>query len=79
MSYDELKDEMLEDKAYDSAKEIWDHIKIKNHGQFIDLDLKYDVLLLADCFERFTDVNIRHIKIYHCHCYSTPGLTWQAG
>jgi hypothetical protein len=47
MSYDEMKDEMLDERVYNSAKEIWDHFKIKNdksevwnHGQFIDLYLK---------------------------------------
>jgi hypothetical protein len=50
MSCDELKDEMLDERVYNSAKETWDHFKIKNnksltgkpwnhpvwnHGQFI--------------------------------------------
>jgi hypothetical protein len=87
MFYDELKYEMLDERVYNSAKEIWDHYKIKNdkrltgkpwnHGQVIDLYLKSDVLLLADCLERSRDVNMKHFKIDPCHCYSSPGLTCQ--
>jgi hypothetical protein len=43
------------------------------------LYLQSDVLILADCFENFREVNMKHFKIDPCHCYSAPGLTWQAG
>uniref|UniRef100_UPI0035D00644 DNA polymerase n=1 Tax=Bartonella sp. CL43QHWL TaxID=3243532 RepID=UPI0035D00644 len=79
MFFDELKNEMAPDSAYDEAKVIWDHFKIKNHGEFIDLYLKTDVLLLADLFEKFRNVNLNYFQIDPCHCYSAPGLTWQAG
>ena len=41
--------------------------------------MKSDVLLLSDLFERFREVNLRYFGIDPCHCYSAPGLTWQAG
>ena len=41
--------------------------------------LHSDVLLLADLFERFRDVNLKHFNIDPCHNYSAPGLTWQCG
>jgi hypothetical protein len=79
MFYDQLKDELLEENVYIQAREIWHHFKIQDHGAFIDLYLQSDVLLLADCFERFREVNMSHFKIDPCHCCSVPGLTWQAG
>ncbi|WP_375657691.1 DNA polymerase, partial [Bartonella sp. CL32QHWL-1] len=79
MFFYELKNEMAPDSAYDEAKVIWDHFKIRNHGEFIDLYLKTDVILLADLFEKFRDVNLNYFQIDPCHCYSAPGLTWQAG
>jgi hypothetical protein len=79
MFYNDLKNEMEPESVYKQAKEIWDHFNIQNHGQFLDLYLKTDVLLLADLFERFRSVNIKHFNIDPCHCYSAPGLTWQAG
>ena len=52
---------------------------VRTHGDLIDWYLKSDVLLLADSFEKFRDVNLRYFNIDPCHCYSAPGLTWQAG
>jgi hypothetical protein len=34
-------------------------------------------MLLANCFEKFRDLD--NYMIDPCHCYSVPGLTWQAG
>ena len=79
MFYNDLKDEMEPKETYEKAKKIWEHFNCKNHGEFIDLYLKSDVMLLSDCFERFREINMKHFKIDPCHCYSAPGLTWQAG
>ena len=38
-----------------------------------------DVLLLADCFEKFRKFFLQHHQIDPCHCYSSPGLTWECG
>ena len=79
MFFNDLQNEMEPISVYNEAKKIWDHFKCQNHGQFIDLYLKSDVLLLTDLFERFREVNLKYFKIDPCHCYSCPGLTWQAG
>jgi hypothetical protein len=79
MFYNDLKDEMEPYEVYEKAKEVWNNFNIKNHGQFIDLYIMTDVLLLTDCFERFRDKNLKYFEIDPCHCYSAPGLTWQAG
>ena len=79
MFFDNLKNAMEPESTFKKSKELWDYFKIRNHGEFIDLYLKTDVLLLADLFERFRSANLKHFSIGPCHCYSTPGLTWQAG
>jgi hypothetical protein len=79
MFFNDLKDEMESEETYLKAKKIWDNFNCRNHREFISLYLKSDVLLLADCFEKFRDVNMKNFKIDPCHCYSVPGLTWQAG
>ena len=79
MFYNELKGEMEPLSTYEKAKEVWDHFKCNNHGEFIDLYLQSDVLLLADCFERFRSVNMNNFLIDPCYCYSASGLTWEAG
>jgi hypothetical protein len=64
MFYNDLKDAMEPEETYLKAKEIWNHFKCKapeshpnkvwNHREFINLYLKSDVMLLADCFEKFS-------------------------
>lgn len=77
--YDQLKNEYVKDEIYDTTLKIWNHFKIQNHGQLVDLYLKSDVLLLSDIFERFRDVNMKYFEVDPCHCYSAPGLTWNCG
>jgi hypothetical protein len=36
-------------------------------------------MLLADCFEKCRYFIMNNYMIDACHCYSVPGLTWQAG
>jgi hypothetical protein len=79
MFFNDLKDEMESEETYLKAKKIWDNFNCRNHIDFISLYLKSNVLLLADCFEKFRDVNMKNFKIDPCHCYSVPGLTWQGG
>ena len=45
-------------------------------GEYHDLYLLTDVLLLADTFEAFRKTCLKYYKIVHC--YTTPGLSWQA-
>ena len=43
-----------------------------------DLYLKTDVLLLADVFEEFRNVCLRHYKLDPAWYYTSPGLAWDA-
>ena len=79
MFYNDLKDEPVSDDIFKNVVEFIEHFEIEDHGELVDMYLKSDVLLLADAFERFRDVNLHHFGIDPCWCYSAPGLTWQAG
>ena len=41
------------DKDYAYAQKVWKVFEIKNHGEYHDLYVQCDTLLLADVFENF--------------------------
>ena len=49
--YSKLTEEGIKQSEYDRANKIWEHFKIQNLGQYHDLYLQTDVLLLTDVFE----------------------------
>ena len=51
--YSILNDQHITDDEYDHAKKVWKAFKIKTMGEYHDLYLGSDVLLLADVFESF--------------------------
>ncbi|RLU20281.1 hypothetical protein DMN91_006888, partial [Ooceraea biroi] len=63
---------------YAHATTVWNRFVIENLGQYSDLYLKTDVLLLADVFENFRDTCIRSYGLDPAHYYTLPGYTWDA-
>ena len=51
--------------------------EIKNRGEYHDLYVQSDTLLLADVFENFRDKCIEIYGLDSAHFLSAPGLTWQ--
>ena len=47
-------------------------------GEYHDLYLKTDVLLLCDVFEKFIGVCLKDYGLDPCHYFSSPGLSWDA-
>ncbi|RLU21807.1 hypothetical protein DMN91_006183 [Ooceraea biroi] len=63
---------------YAHATTVWNRFAIENLGQYSDMYLKTDVLLLADVFENFRDTCIRGYGLDPAHYYTLPGYTWDA-
>ena len=46
--------------------------KMNAIGDYHDLHLKTDILLLADVFENFIDICLEYSGLGHCHYFSSP-------
>ena len=76
--FNSLKDCSITDEEYFRAVNVWKVFNIKNLGEYHDLYLKTDVLLLCDVFEKFVNVSLKDNGLDPCHYYSSPGLSWDA-
>ena len=74
----DLTGEEISDCDYEYYKEICVKFNIKSLGEYHDLYLKSDVLLLADVFENFRETCFQYYKLDPAHFYSSPGLAWNA-
>ena len=76
--YSILNDKHIEDKDYQYAQNVWNTFNIKNMGEYHDLYLASDILLLADVFENFRKTCLKYYKLDPCHYFTSPGLSWDA-
>ena len=76
--YSMLNNEHISDTQYVHAIKVWNTFKLKNMGEYHDLYLKSDVLLLADVFENFRKTCMQYYELDPCHYFTSPGLSWDA-
>ena len=76
--FSKLNDSNISDEDYDHAQRIWKEFGMKNLGEYHDLYLKSDVLLLADVFEEFRNVCMENYSLDPAWYYTSPGLSWDA-
>ena len=76
--FSKLYEEHISDEDYEHAQKVWKTFNMKNMGNYHDLYLKSDVLLLADVFENFRKTCLEYYKLDPCHYYTSPGLSWDA-
>ena len=76
--YGILNDQHITDDEYNHAKEIWNTFMIRTLGDYHDLYLVSDVLLLTDVSENFRKTCMQYYKLDPCHYFTSPGLSWDA-
>ena len=76
--YSILTDEGISDEQYEHAQKLWDIFGVNTMGDYHDLYLKSDILLLADIFENFRKTCLQYYKLNPAHYFTSPGLSWDA-
>ena len=66
------------DIDYRHGNNVFKKFKLKHLGEYHDLYIQSDTLLLADVFENFKNMCIKVYELEPAHFLSLPGLAWQA-
>ena len=76
--YSNLILEDISDKDYVHAQKVWDVLEIKNLGEYRDLYVQSDTLLLEDVFENSRNKCLEIYELDPVYFVSAHGLAWQA-
>ena len=76
--YSNLNLEDISDEDYAHAQKVWDVFEINNLGEYHDLYVQSDTLLLADIYENFRNMCLNIYELDPVYFVSAPGLAWQA-
>lgn len=76
--HSKLTDSDISDEDYKFAQNIWKMFNVKTLGDYCDLYLMTDVLLLADIFENFRQNCHNIYRLDPAHYYTAPGLSFDA-
>ena len=70
--------EGITDKDYIHAQKVFKELGLKNLGDYHDLYVQSDTLLLADVFQNFRNKCIEIYEFDPAHFLSVSGLAWKA-
>ena len=76
--YSILNDKHITDDEYEHAIKVWKTFKIKTMGEYHDLYLGSNVLLLAEVIESFKRTCLQYYNLDPCRYFTSPGLSWDA-
>ena len=65
------------DTDYKHANNVFRKFNLNNLGDYHDLYVKSDTLLLADIFEIFRHACLNNYELDPAHFVPLPGLAWQ--
>ena len=76
--FSKLNNANISDEDFSFAQSVWAKYNCKNMGDYHDLYLSVDVLLLADIMESFRSLCLDIYKLDPCHYVSSPSLAFDA-
>ena len=68
----------VREEDYEHARRVWKEFGLEDLGEYHDLYLKTDVILLANVFEEFRKFCLKNYGLDPAHFYTAPGLAWKA-
>ena len=68
----------INESDYKHAQRVWEEFGVRNIGDYHDLYIRTDVLVLANVFEAFRDTCLKHYSLDPAHFYTSPRLAWKA-
>ena len=75
--YSNLNMENIDDIDYRHGNNVFQRFKLKNLGEYHDLYVQSNTLLLADVFENFRKTCLKVYELDPAHFLSLPGLAWE--
>ena len=76
--YGKLNMSIVGNEDYEHVNRVWKEFEPKDLGEYHDLYLKTDIILLANVFEAFRKVCLKNYGLDPAHFYTAPGLAWKA-
>lgn len=76
--YNELHNSGISASDYEHACQVWKIFNLKTLGEYSDVYLKTDVLLLADIFENFRNTTLKSYDLDALHYVTIPSLSYDA-
>ncbi|XP_050066531.1 uncharacterized protein LOC126555674, partial [Aphis gossypii] len=74
--YSTLHESHIDDADYEHAIRVWEHFNLKTLGEYSDLYIKVDVMLLCDVFENFRDLCLVTYGLDPNYYYTAPGMSF---
>ena len=68
----------ISEEDYQHAQRVWKEFGIRNLGEYHDLYLRTDVVLLENIFEALRETSLKHYGFNPVHVYTLPGYAWKA-
>ena len=76
--FNDLTEKSVTDEDYLHAQKVWDAFSLTSLGEFHDIYLAYDVLLLADVFELFRKLSLDYYGLDSANYISLPSFSWDS-
>lgn len=76
--YSKLNEVHIEPAEYAFALEVWDKFELRTLGEYSELYMKTDILLLADVFENYRNDTHEMYQLDPAHYFTLSGLSFDA-